>query len=567
MLDLLVRGGTVVDGSGAPRFRADVGVRDGRIVDIGRIRDAARRTLDADGLVVAPGFIDGHTHMDAQVFWDPVGSCSSYHGVTTAIMGNCGFTLAPCAQADADLVFRNLERAEDIAREALLAGVRWTWESFPQYLDAVDAVPKGINYGVYIGHSALRTYVMGARAFAEAATDDELARMCQLLREALQAGAIGLSTSRSANHTTPDHEPVASRLASWQEVCALVNTMGEMNRGIFEIAHEPTGRSPERRREYFDRLKALAVESGRPITFGTFSAAALPDAWRDFYALLDETAAAGGRMFSQCHSRSLSVLLSFETHTPFDRRDGWRALRALPLAEQQRQLADPAVRARLVEAANAPHDGRRAVGTEARQPNWDMVFAMAPDGSERPMSAIARERGVTPVEVMLDIACERGMKAFFRQPIANENQDHVLEMMRHPRSVVTFSDSGAHVSQIMDASLQSHVLAHWVREKQALSLEQAVRRLSFDIASAWGLNDRGLLREGMAADLVVFDPATVRPKPPEVVHDLPAGGRRLKQTCAGMRATVVNGRILLEDDAPTGECGGVLLRGARPRAA
>ncbi|MGA1677712.1 MAG: N-acyl-D-amino-acid deacylase family protein, partial [Pseudomonadales bacterium] len=457
--DLLIRNGTVVDGSGGAAYRADVAVQDGRIAAIGRINERATRTLDAEGHVVAPGFVDGHTHLDAQVFWDTVGSCSAYHGVTTAVMGNCGFTLAPCRSSDADFVFRNLERAEDISRDAMLTGIPWTWETFPQFLDAVDALPKGINYAGYIGHSALRTYVMGERAFAEAATEDDLARMCALVQEAMQAGAVGFSTSRTFNHTTADDRPVASRLARWDEVRAIVNAMGTTGKGVFEIAGEAPGRDPERQREYFNRLRDLAVESGVTQTWGMFSVRAAPELWRPFFDLLDETAAAGGRMYAQVHTRALNVMLSFEANTPFDKWEVWKDLRALPLAEQKIRLRDPALKAKLVEVASRPYTGPRVVGAEARPPEWDYVYPMADMRWDQPsMAALAAARGVHPVELMIDLALEHDFHIYFRQPIANEDQDHVLEMMRHPRSLVTFSDSGAHVSQIMDSSLQTHLL-------------------------------------------------------------------------------------------------------------
>src|SRR5919204_793880 len=309
--DLLIRNGVVVDGSGMPRYRADIGVRHGRIAAIGRIRERAREVFDADGQVVAPGFIDGHTHMDAQIFWDPFGTCSCWHGITSVVMGNCGFTLAPCSAADKHLVMRNLERAEDINSEAMNAGIDWTWTTFPEFLDRLESLPKGINYAGYIGHSALRTYVMGERAFEKPATEDDLRAMERELRDALRAGAMGFTTSRSPSHETPDHRPVASRVADWSEVRRLVNTMGDLNAGIFEIAGENVDREPGNPglADYHRRLKELAVESGRPVTFGVFGRRDARQVWRKYMALLDETAAAGGRMFAQAHSRSLSALL------------------------------------------------------------------------------------------------------------------------------------------------------------------------------------------------------------------------------------------------------------------
>ena len=559
--DLLVKNGTVVDGSGSERFRADVGVRDGKIVAVGDANESAARTIDADGHVVSPGFVDGHTHMDAQVFWDPIGSCSCYHGVTSVVMGNCGFTLAPCKAQDADMVFRNLERAEDLSREAMLAGIDWSWETFPEFLDAVDARPKGINYAGYIGHSALRTYVMGERAFTEPASPSDLAQMCELVVEAVNAGAIGFSTSRTFNHLTADDRPVASRLAEWEEVRAIVNAMGKTGKGIFEIAGEAPGRKPERMREYFDRLKGLAVESGVKQTWGMFSVRIAPEVWRPYFDLAEETAAAGGDIAIQVHSRALNVLFSFAAHTPYDKWDVWKDLRALPLAEQKTKLRDAAFRARLVEAANQEYTGPRVVGAEARPPDWKWVYPMADMSHHQPsMAELAEQRGVDPVELMIDLSLEHDFDIFFRQPIANENEDHVLEMMQHPRSLVTFSDSGAHVSQIMDSSLQTHLLSYWVRERQAFTLEQAVHEITAKTAAMWGMHDRGLIAEGKAADLVIFDPDTIAPRMPTVEHDLPAGARRLKQTADGIMHTVVNGEVVLSNNEYSGATPGKLLR-------
>jgi N-acyl-D-aspartate/D-glutamate deacylase len=559
--DLLVKNGTVIDGSGSPGYRADVGVINGKIAAIGRINEGAKQTIDAEGHIVSPGFVDGHTHMDAQIFWDPIGSCSCYHGVTSVVMGNCGFTLAPCKQEDADMVFRNLERAEDLSRDAMLEGIDWRWETFPEFLDVIDELPKGINYAGYIGHSALRTYVMGERAFSDAASEDDVRNMQQLVKQAVQAGAIGFSTSRTFNHLTADDRPVASRIAEWDEVRAIVNAVGETGKGLFEIAGEAPGRDPERIAEYHGRLRDLAVESGVPQTWGMFSVRAAPDLWRPYFDLLDETAAAGGRMFAQVHSRALSSLLSFESNTPFDSWEYWSEFRQLPLAEQAAKMRNPEIKAKLIEIASREYTGPRIVGAEARPPEWDYIYPMDDMVYDKPsMAELARAKGVHPVELMIDMALERDLKMFFRQPIANEDQAQVLDMMKHPRSVITFSDSGAHVSQIMDSSLQTHLLSYWVREKQAMTLEEAIKQITYNTATMWGLHDRGLLREGMAADLVVFDADTIGARMPNVVHDLPAGARRLKQTADGILNTVVNGEILLTNNEHSGAVPGRLLR-------
>jgi len=562
--DLLIKNGTVVDGSGMPRFQADVGIVQGKIAAIGRIRVGAKEIIDAEGHVVSPGFIDGHTHMDAQVFWDPLGTCSCWHGITSVVMGNCGFTLAPCSEENKLMVIRNLERAEDISPEAMQAGIKWSWTTYPEYLDAVERLPKGINYAAYIGHSALRTYVMGERAFTEEATSDDLDAMKREVRGAIQAGAAGFTTSRTRNHQTPDGQPVASRLATWEEVRQLVGVLGELNAGVFEIAGEDTGLNPERIKDYCDRLKALAVDTGVPVTFGMFSAPKAPDYWRPFFTLADETAAAGGRMFIQVHSRAISVLQSFETVTSFDKLPVWREIRKLSLAEQADALRNPEIRQKLVESANNPAPaGSRAVGAEARAANFKWLFPIM-DKAVPPYQSIAEiaaERNQDPVETYIDLALEKDLKRFFMQPLTNTHEPSTLEMMQHPRSVITFSDSGAHVSQIMDSSLQTHLLSHWVREKEVMTLEDAVRQLSFVPASHWGLTGRGLLREGWNADVAIFNPDTVEPQVPELSYDLPSGARRLKQKANGFLATVVNGEVVLRNNEHTGALPGQLLRG------
>ncbi|MEE8139877.1 MAG: amidohydrolase family protein, partial [Alphaproteobacteria bacterium] len=322
--DLLIRNGTIVDGSGLPRFQADIGVADGRIAEIGKLSGPAGEVIDAEGHVVAPGFIDAHTHMDAQVFWDPLGTCSCWHGVTSVMMGNCGFSLAPCAEQNKHMVMRNLERAEDISPEAMEAGIKdWSWETFPEYLDAVEAVPKGINYGAYLGHSALRTYVMGERAFEEAAGNDDLAAMKRVLADGLKAGAMGFSTSRSTNHRTADDKPVASRLATWDEVKELVGIMGEVGAGIFELARENDNVGEEAIRDYFDRVTDLAVDTKVPVTFAGNDGRKRGDFWLNFYNCADEIHARGGKALIQAHCRWACTLLSFESKMPYDGAPLW----------------------------------------------------------------------------------------------------------------------------------------------------------------------------------------------------------------------------------------------------
>ena len=570
-LDLLIRNGTIVDGSGAARYRGDVGIKDGQIVEIGRIRAVAERTLDADGLIVAPGFIDGHTHMDAQVAWDQIGSCFCWHGVTTVIMGNCGFALAPCKADEREWFARCLTAVEDIPTEAMLAGIDWTWETFPEYLATVDRLPKAINYGAYIGHSALRMYIMGQRALSERATADDLARMAAAVQEAIRAGAMGFSSSRATTHVTPDNTPVASRIADWSEVDRLVGAMAELNAGIFQVGPDTSGGEAQRR--FLARLKQVGVETGRPVMFGTISSRQgdKPNPWTYQLEYLDECAAAGARMWGQTTTRSINAIFSLKSYLPFDVLPVWRALRHLPLHEQKQRLADPATRRQLVaaEADMKPRgnvfQGGGAATTDPRKPDYDNLYAMkSVDWDDPTVAQLSAQRGKHPVEVMIDLVLENDNQVFV-QPLVNEQPDHVLGMLKHPRTLATFSDSGAHVCQEMGSSLQTHMLSYWVRAKRAFTLEEAVRKLTFDNASAWELNDRGLLRTGYKADLVLFDEVRVRPAMPSVETDLPGGARRLVQKAEGIAAVVVNGQVTLEHGDATGRMPGALLRGPGAR--
>ncbi len=564
--DLVVRGGTLIDGTGSPGRRGDVGVLDGKIVELGKVEGTGREEIDADGLAVTPGFVDGHTHMDAQVFWDELGSSSCWHGVTTAVMGNCGFTLAPARAEERSLVVRNLERAEDIPAAAIEAGVAWSWSSFAEYLDAVDALPKGLNYAAAIGHSALRTFAMGERAFTEHANAEDLAVMERELSDALHAGAAGFTSSRSEQHETSDDRPVASRLASWDELKALVELVGRESRGSFEMADEGAVFSPDPdiRADYYRRLIDLAVSSKVPILVPMMAS------WRGDYDLglsvadaITKAAERDGQIYGLTHCRGVGVQLSFQTRLPFDRLPEWKELRAQSLEAQRLALRDPLVRRRLVDSAHHSNYGR-SVGAEARKPDFDHIWVM--DSPYLPNSTLNEEaarRGVDPVEAMIDIALERNFEVFFTQLHGDPTGDTAVTLMRNPKSAMTFSDSGAHVSQIVDSSIQSHLLAYWVRERQAFTLEEAVSMITRQSAALWGLHDRGVLRTGCAADLTIFDPATVAPQLPTVSNDLPGGGRRLVQKATGYAATIVNGTVLTRDGVATDARPGRLLRSTR----
>jgi N-acyl-D-aspartate/D-glutamate deacylase len=561
--DLVIRGGIVVDGSGMPARRADVAVANGRITAVGPVVGTGRREIDADGHIVTPGFIDGHTHLDAQILWDPLGTSSCWHGVTSVVMGNCGFTLAPSREGERHLVIENLEKAEDIPAAALAAGVRFEWQTFREYLDVLERVPKGINTGVYVGHSALRTFVMGQRAFEQRASDDDLDAMERELRDALGAGAVGFTTSRSEHHMTSSGAPVASRVAEWGEVERLVGVMQAAGGGVFELANESsmTSPDPEVRAEPMRRLRALATATGVPTTFG-ITTYGDPNRWQELLALLDDAAADGGQLWGQSSCQPSGAVFNWQTWLPFDKLPEWGELRRLPHDERVARLHEPSVRQRLVDEVG---DRDFTLAKEAvKQSFFERLVVMADGGKlSNSLASVAAQRGVHPVEAMIDLGLESNFGVFFFQPTSNENPVDVRRILEHPRTVMTFSDAGAHVSQIINASLPSHLLSVWVRERQIFSIEQAIRMLTLVPSTVWGFADRGLIREGLVADLNVIDPATVAECLPTVERDLPSGAVRLTQRANGYRATIVGGEVLLENGAHTGALPGALLRRAR----
>ena len=558
--DLVIRGGTVVDGTGMPRRRADVAVDGGRIVAVGPVVGRGAREIDAEGHVVTPGFVDGHTHLDAQIMWDGLGTSSCWHGVTTAVMGNCGFTLAPTRAGEHRLVIENLEKAEDIPAAAIAAGVSFEWESFPEYLDVLDRTPKGINTAVYIGHSPLRTYVMGEGAFERAANDDDLDAMERELRSALAAGAVGFTTSRSEHHVRPSGAPVASRVAAWSEVERLVGAMADAGGGVFELSNESAMTSPDpaTRAEPMQRLRALAVATKVPTTFG-ITTYGDPNRWQELLALLDDAAADGGQLWGQASCQPSGAVFHFATWLPFDKLAPWAEIRRRPLVDQATAFRDPEIRQALVAAVG---DRDFTLGKEAvKKSFFERLVVMGDDGKlSRSVAEVAGDRGVHPVEAMLDLGLETNFEVFFFQPTSNDDPGDVQRILDHPRTVMTFSDAGAHVSQIINASLPTHLLGVWVRDREVYSLEHAIRMLTLVPSTLWGFGDRGLVREGFVADLNVLDPATVGECLPRVEHDFPAGATRLTQRAKGFLATVVGGELLLDRGEHTGALPGSLLR-------
>lgn len=453
----------------------------------------------------------------------------------------------------------------------MAAGIDWTWETFPEYLATVERLPKAINYGMYIGHSALRMYAMGKRAFTEKATEDEMVRMADLVKEALRAGAMGFSSSRASTHVTPDNTPVASRIAEWEEIDRIVAAMAELDAGIFQVG--PDVASGPAHRAFLARLREVALTHRRPVMFGVLATKQGddPTGWAYQTRYIDETVAAGGRMFGQGTTKSINAIFSLKSYLPFDVLPAWRKLRDLPMEEQRRQLADPDVRRELVAAEGRmkPRDnvfqGGGAATTDPRKPDYANLFVMTGvDWDDPTVEQLARARGQHPVEVMIDLSLANENQVYV-QPLVNESPDDVLGILKHDRTLATFSDSGAHVAQEMGSSLQTHLLSYWVRKRGAFTLEEAVKKITRDNAVAWELTDRGLVGEGYRADLVLFEEDRIRPTVPTVERDLPGGARRLVQKAKGIRATLVNGAVAFENGEATGAYAGTVLKGQPAR--
>ncbi len=555
--DLLIRGGLLVDGTGAPAEYGDLAIRDGRIVAMGDVGGSARRVLEADGHVVAPGFVDVHTHYDAQILWDRNLTVSPWHGVTSVVMGNCGFGVAPTRAEHRELIMRTLENVEGMSLEALRTGLGdgdWPFESFPEYLDAIEARGSAINVAAMVGHTPVRMYVMGEESTERAASSDEIARMKAIVGAAIDAGAVGFATSMAPTHMGYGGRPVPSRLAALDETRALCAALGERGRGTLQSAIGPG--------LFFNELAAIQGEIGRPITWTALLADAFgPDGHRGVLETHTRFQAEGRLVVPQVSCRALQMEYQFSAPFPWDSLPLFESVLRADHAAKQRIYADPAFREKLREP------GQRTLLSG----NWErtVISEHAPDPSleERSVRSVADERGVHPVDLALDLALASGLRTRFRVAIMNTTESTVAELLQHPAVMLGLSDAGAHASQLCDAGFATHLLGHWVRDKQALSIEQAVRLLTSRSADIFGITDRGRLEVGLAADVAIFDPDTVTCGPLKRVRDLPAGADRLIADALGIRAVIVNGEVLREDgrdrfdsDAPLP---GRLLRGGR----
>jgi N-acyl-D-aspartate/D-glutamate deacylase len=559
--DLKITGGIVYDGTGKPGRRADLGIRAGRVVALGSAPGAAARTLDAEERAVAPGFVDIHTHYDAQILWDRLCTISPWHGVTTVVMGNCGFGVAPTRPEHRELILRTLEKVEGMSYEALEAGVglEWPFETFPEYLDALEARGCAINVGALVGHTPLRLYVMGEASTERAATAEEIARMRALVREALDAGAVGFATSKSPTHVGYAGRPVPSRLAETAEVQELARALGDAGRGVMQAT---VGQGL-----FFQEFAEIARENRRPVTWTALLAGmGGPGMHRGFLDRSAKLREEGLPVWPQVACRPLNFEFTLREPFLFESLPFFQPVSAADAEGKKRIYADPEFRRVFKERAGP--GARPVFGTswESTRISW---CPAEPALEERRLVEVAGERGVHPIDLMLDLSLRDDLAARFRMGVLNTDEDEVAECLLSPHTILGLSDAGAHASQLCDACFSTHLLARWVRERQLLTLEQAVHMLTARVADVFGLEDRGRLAVGLPADAVVFDPATVGASGLRRVHDLPGGADRLVADASGIHAVVVNGTVIREDgrDAvnPEGPLPGKILRGESRR--
>jgi N-acyl-D-aspartate/D-glutamate deacylase len=564
--DLVIRNGTVVDGTGGPPVVADVAVEGGVVTAVGEVAGSGHREVDADGLLVTPGWVDIHTHYDGQVTWDPDVTPSNWHGVTTVVMGNCGVGFAPVRPGAQSFLIELMEGVEDIPGTALHEGIDWQWESFPEYLDALDRQPRALDIAAQVPHAAVRAYVMGDRAH-EDATPADIEAMAGLVRDGLAAGAAGFTTSRTILHSSK-HGLVPGTSAATDELIAISDALGEVGHGVVEIVSDDPAGATERA-----WMVEVARRTGATVTYTLAQTPFNPDGYRAALADADALAGEGLRIVPQVSCRPTGMLFGLQSSLhPFITHPAYRAVAGLPLAERVARLRQPELRAQLL----SEQPGTENAIARALMSRWEQIFPLGdpPDyepSGDRSVAAVAAREGRTPDDVVLDWLLERDGKALLFAPLASYvHQDHeaIREMMTHPRTVLGLSDGGAHCGLICDASMPTFLLTHWVRDRsrgERLSLEQAVHLQTGRTAAVYGMHDRGVIAPGKRADINVIDLDGLRLHAPEMVFDLPAGGRRLVQHVDGYKATFVAGVATMEDGQPTGDRPGRLVRfGRRP---
>jgi N-acyl-D-aspartate/D-glutamate deacylase len=562
MVDLIIRGGTIVDGTGTTPYEGDVAITAGKITEIGRITASAAEEIDARGKLVTPGFIDLHTHYDAQVTWSSQVTPSSWNGVTTVLIGNCGVGFAPCLPERRQMLVELMEGVEDIPEVVLTEGLPWNWQSFPDFLNALDARPYDLDVCTQVPHSALRVHVMGERgANREPATEADRTEMARLAAEGMKAGALGFSTSRTLAHKTLDGRHIPTLRAEEAELDAIAKALGT---GWMQVISDFEDLDQE-----FAMLRRLALGSGRPMTISLLQREQRPDAWKTILGHIHASNDAGAKIMGQVMARPVGVMIGFEiSQNPFMDRPSWKAIAHLPFAEKLPHLRNPEFRARLLAEETTDPALKHRLNT------WVKIFPLgdSPDYEPAPETSVAAQaarEGRTPEEVAYDLLMQRDGRNILYRPIINYaagNLEAVKTMMTDRHTIMGLGDGGAHVSIICDASAPTTMISHWTRDRTRgtrLPIEWVIKRLSADNATALGLSDRGTLAVGKKADLNVIDHTKIRAHLPEVRYDLPAGGRRLVQTTEGYDATIVSGQIVQRNGQSTGNLPGRLVRGTR----
>ncbi|MEO2168867.1 MAG: amidohydrolase family protein [bacterium] len=565
MHDLVIIGGTIVDGTGAERFEGDVAIDDGRIAAVGRVAERGRREHDAKGRLVTPGWVDIHTHYDGQATWDPILAPSSWHGVTTLVMGNCGVGFAPVREDQHDFLIELMEGVEDIPGTALHEGIRWGWETFPEYLDVLEQMPRTLDVATQVPHCSVRVYVMGDRAHETEVTDDEISEMYRLTKDGIDAGAFGFSTSRTILHRSA-HGEVPGTWSEARELIGIGRALKVRGGAMFEMVTDSLGGDPDRR-----WMEELSRETGCGITYALAQQPANPTLYRESLDAARSSTAAGGRIVPQVPCRPTGMLFGLQSSFhPFAGHPTYIGLAELPLAERAAKLASPEVRARLLAEDTLIQDAI----ARALLMNFEQIFPLGDPvdyepAKETSLAAQAEREGRRAEEVLLDGMVANGGKNFFFAPLLNYagySHDALREMMTHPNSVLGLSDGGAHCGLICDAGMPTYLLTHWARDRkrgERIALEQAVHLQTGRTAEVYGMNDRGTLTVGRKADANIIDFDRLQTRAPEMIFDLPAGGRRLVQHVDGYDATIVAGEVTMEHGEPTGARPGRLVRAAR----
>jgi N-acyl-D-amino-acid deacylase len=560
MYDLILKCGRIYDGSGLPSFNGDVAIRDSKIAAIGRISEAAERVLDVGGLAVAPGIIDFHTHFDAQLWWDPLASSSNEHGVTTVVTGNCGLTLAPCKPENRDALIGTFVRVEAMPRASLQAGIPWRWITHGEYLNALDRQPLGLNVATLIGHCAVRQHAMGEASVEREATDAEITAMEELVRQGMAAGAFGFSTNSNQSHFREDGKPVPSRFSSLNEIARLCRVVGESQHGLVQFTHGAFA-TPEHVAHISQWYDTILQETRRPLIGESIRHRwSEPELWRKQLHDVEARARQGYAAYAMTSTRRSMRRWSLKDGTRLDMIPAWKKLTALPIAERMEKLREPAVRTELAQETveGDPIDFSR---------RWDLigVKTVARKANQKfegmSIAAIATAQKKSPIDAMLDLALAENLETTFEDSTTQGDEQAVKEIFANPNVLLGQSDAGAHVASGNPGfGYATLMLAYWVRERKLMTLEDAIKKLTFLPASIFGIHDRGLLRRGLAADMFVFDPAKIDLAAPQKVTDLPEGAPRFTQGAKGIHYTIVNGKVLMDNGAHTGAFPGKVLR-------